>query len=91
MLSDISFDLQPGEVLGVVGESGAGKSMIGRLISQMLPGGFKVASGALQFDGEDLLRAVLRRVSLNGHSHAGSMWQWPRAKTWGGEGRGGSR
>ena len=61
VLSDISFDLQPGEVLGVVGESGAGKSMIGRLISQMLPGGFKVASGALQFDGEDLLAASAAR------------------------------
>ena len=61
VLSDISFDLQPGEVLGVVGESGAGKSMIGRLISQMLPGGFKVATGALQFDGEDLLAASAAR------------------------------
>jgi peptide/nickel transport system ATP-binding protein len=61
VLSDISFDLQPGEVLGVVGESGAGKSMIGRLISQMLPDGFKVTAGALQFDSEDLLAASAAR------------------------------
>src|SRR5471030_158070 len=63
VLSDISFDLQPGEILGVVGESGAGKSMIGRLISQMLPSGFAVHSGALQFDGEDLLAASSTRHS----------------------------
>jgi len=57
VLNDISFDLAPGEVLGIVGESGAGKSMIGRVISQMLPAGFNVRSGSLCFDGEDLLAA----------------------------------
>ena len=36
---------------------------------------------------EDQLRAVLRLVSLKGHSQAVSMWQWPMATTWK-EGRG---
>ena len=36
----LSFDLPPGKILGLVGESGAGKSMIGRAIAQLLPTGF---------------------------------------------------
>src|SRR6202451_851036 len=52
----LSFDLEPGKVLGLVGESGAGKSMVGRAIAQLLPPGFAITSGSLLFEGEDLLR-----------------------------------
>jgi peptide/nickel transport system ATP-binding protein len=52
----LSFDLGPGKILGLVGESGAGKSMVGRTIAQLLPSGFLVTSGTLLFEGDDLLR-----------------------------------
>jgi peptide/nickel transport system ATP-binding protein len=52
----LSFDLPPGKILGLVGESGAGKSMVGRAIAQLLPAGFAITSGSLQFEGEDLAR-----------------------------------
>jgi peptide/nickel transport system ATP-binding protein len=52
----LSFDLRPGKILGLVGESGAGKSMVGRAIAQLLPAGFAITSGSLLFEGEDLLR-----------------------------------
>jgi peptide/nickel transport system ATP-binding protein len=55
VLRRVSFTLEAGETIGLVGESGAGKSMIGRLFSQLLPPGFWVASGELIFDGEDLI------------------------------------
>ena len=35
-LDDVSFDIAPGEVLGVVGESGAGKSMTGNAVIRLL-------------------------------------------------------
>ena len=62
----LSFDLPPGKILGLVGESGAGKSMVGRAIAQLLPAGFAVTSGALLFEGEDLVRigAGARRALL---------------------------
>ena len=52
----LSFDLAPGKILGLVGESGAGKSMVGRAIAQLLPSGFAITSGSLLFEGDDLVR-----------------------------------
>src|SRR5438477_2503186 len=64
-LDDISFDIAPGEVLGVVGESGAGKSLTGAAIIGLLePPGF-IAGGRIRFQGQridDLPPAALRRI-----------------------------
>src|ERR1700689_246993 len=70
-IRDLSFDLAPGKILGLVGESGAGKTMIGRAIAQLLPPGFAVTSGALLFEGEDLARMpAARRRALLGRAIA---------------------
>src|SRR6202167_3601027 len=52
----LSFELEPGKILGLVGESGAGKSMVGRAIAQLLPSGFAVTAGQLLFEGADLVQ-----------------------------------
>jgi peptide/nickel transport system ATP-binding protein len=71
VLSDISLSLEAGKVLGLVGESGAGKSMIGRTIAQLLPRGFAVTNGSLSFAGEDLVRMEAdRRRALLGREIA---------------------
>ncbi|WP_207950622.1 ABC transporter ATP-binding protein [Marinobacter sp. JSM 1782161] len=57
VLRDINFTLQAGRTLGLVGESGAGKSMIGRVIARHLPAGFDVTAGRLLFGQDDLLAA----------------------------------
>ncbi|MGE5146630.1 MAG: dipeptide ABC transporter ATP-binding protein [Candidatus Eiseniibacteriota bacterium] len=54
-LRDINFTLEAGRVLGLVGESGAGKSMIGRVVAGLLPSIFRVGAGALEFRGTDLV------------------------------------
>ncbi len=56
VLRRIDIALEPGKVLGLVGESGAGKSMIGRTIAQLMPPGFSVSAGTLEFAGRDLVR-----------------------------------
>jgi peptide/nickel transport system ATP-binding protein len=67
----LSFKLAPGKILGLVGESGAGKTMVGRAIAQLLPRGFAVSSGSLIFEGEDLLTMPpARRRALLGRAIA---------------------
>ncbi len=50
-LDDVSFDIAPGEVLGVVGESGAGKSMTGAAIIGLLEPPGRIASGQILLEG----------------------------------------
>jgi peptide/nickel transport system ATP-binding protein len=56
VIQDLNFTLAPGRILGLVGESGAGKSMVGRAVAQLLPTGFAVTRGELMFDSQDLVR-----------------------------------
>jgi peptide/nickel transport system ATP-binding protein len=54
LLRAVSLDVPAGEARGLVGESGAGKSMIGKAILGILPKAAEVVSGAILLDGEDL-------------------------------------
>jgi peptide/nickel transport system ATP-binding protein len=51
-LDDISFDIAPGEILGVVGESGAGKSLTGAAIIGLLEPPGRIAGGEIRFAGQ---------------------------------------
>jgi peptide/nickel transport system ATP-binding protein len=46
----VTFDLRPGEIVSLIGESGSGKSTIGRMILRL----DRVTSGAISFDGTDI-------------------------------------
>jgi peptide/nickel transport system ATP-binding protein len=59
LLRDVSLDVAAGEVRGLVGESGAGKSMIGKAVLGILPRAVEVLSGEILLDGVDLLRCPL--------------------------------
>ncbi len=64
-IDDLSFDIAPGEVLGVVGESGAGKSITGAAIIGLLEPPGRVAGGEIRLAGEridNLPPAQMRRL-----------------------------
>ncbi|MEQ9125145.1 MAG: ABC transporter ATP-binding protein, partial [Alphaproteobacteria bacterium] len=62
-VNGVSFDLPRGEVLGILGESGSGKSVTLRAIMGLLPKRRTAVSGSVAFDGHDLL--TLPEADLN--------------------------
>jgi ABC-type oligopeptide transport system ATPase subunit len=58
---EVSFDVHPGEVVSLIGESGSGKTTIGRMVLRLTP----VSGGRITFDGVDV--ATVRRGGLKGY------------------------
>jgi peptide/nickel transport system ATP-binding protein len=76
-LDDISFQIAPGEILGVVGESGAGKSLTGAAIIGLLEPPGRIAGGEIRFDGrriDDLPPHEMRKIRGR---HIGAIFQDP--------------
>ena len=66
VVEDLSFELAAGETLGLVGESGCGKSVTAQTIMRLLPSPpSRIESGRIMFEGEDLVvlaEARMRRI-----------------------------
>ncbi len=61
----VSFDLRRGETLGIIGESGCGKTMTALSIMRILPASARVVGGEILFNGENLLTksdSMMRRL-----------------------------
>ena len=57
-VKDVSFEAQPGEIISLIGESGSGKSTIGKMILRLA----SVSSGSILYDGQDV--AMLKAKEL---------------------------
>ncbi len=55
---DVSFELRPGEVVSLIGESGSGKTTVGKMILRLTP----ITAGAITFEGTDVSRLERRRL-----------------------------
>ncbi len=61
-LEDVSFDVHPGETLGLVGESGCGKTTTMLSLLRLLPAAGRITAGQVRFDGTDLLMLSEREM-----------------------------
>ena len=76
-LDDISFEIAPGEILGVVGESGAGKSLTGAAIIGLLDPPGRVASGEVRFEGRRIDNLPYEEMRRMRGRHIGAVFQDP--------------
>jgi peptide/nickel transport system ATP-binding protein len=71
VLRDVRFDIQPGEVLGLVGQSGSGKSTLAMTILGLLDKRRSLVEGAIKFQDSDLLQLSERELrTLRGRTIA---------------------
>jgi ABC-type dipeptide/oligopeptide/nickel transport system ATPase component len=61
VVKNVSFEVEHGEIFGLVGQSGAGKSLTGRAIIRLLPSTAKV-TGRILFKGRDLLSLTEKEI-----------------------------
>ena len=76
-LDDVSFEIAPGEILGVVGESGAGKSLTGAAIIGLLDPPGRVAGGEVRFDGRRIDNLPYDEMRRMRGRHIGAIFQDP--------------
>jgi len=76
-VNGVRLELERGEVLGVVGESGAGKTMVARSVAGILPAHARTA-GQVLFDGRDVLGMSKNELDQHRGSGAAMCFQQPR-------------
>jgi peptide/nickel transport system ATP-binding protein len=76
-VEDVSFDLEPGEILGLVGESGAGKSTIGNGIVQLLSPPGRVSKGDIYLNDTKISTFTDKQILKVRGSRVGFIFQDP--------------
>ncbi len=76
-IDDISFEIAPGEILGVVGESGAGKSLTGASIIGLLEPPGRVAGGQIILEGKRIDNLPNEQMRHIRGRHIGAIFQDP--------------
>jgi peptide/nickel transport system ATP-binding protein len=71
----VSLQVRAGEIFGLLGESGSGKSMTVHAINGLLPAGVRVTGGSVKFNGEELIGASRRRLSQLRGDRIGMVFQ----------------
>ena len=77
-VAGVSYDIQPGEIVGLVGESGCGKTVSALSILRLIPNPpGKIVSGEIIFDGEDVIKMDEEEVRHIRGNKIGMIFQDP--------------
>jgi peptide/nickel transport system ATP-binding protein len=71
----VSLQVRSGEIFGLLGESGSGKSITVQAINGLLPPGVRVTGGSVKYNGEELIGASSRRLSQLRGDRIGMVFQ----------------
>jgi oligopeptide/dipeptide ABC transporter ATP-binding protein len=76
-VDNVSLDIQRGEILGLVGESGCGKSTFGKALLRMHDGPASISAGELWLDGRDLMKLPIADMTAVRGAEIGMVFQDP--------------
>jgi oligopeptide/dipeptide ABC transporter ATP-binding protein len=79
VLDGVDFSVEEGEILGIVGESGAGKTMTALSVLRLLPAAARVVSGEIAYRGTNLLGLDARGMNRIRGAQISMIFQNPRA------------
>jgi ABC-type glutathione transport system ATPase component len=77
-VANATFQVFPGETVGVLGESGSGKTTLASAILGLLPSEGHIASGSIQFSGQELIGLAENRLRTIRGAAISMIWQEPR-------------
>jgi peptide/nickel transport system ATP-binding protein len=80
-VDDVSFELSAGEILGIVGESGCGKTVTALSIMRLLDPPGRVVAGRVLFDGRDLLELRPRAMAGVRGGEIAMIFQQPKGSS----------
>jgi peptide/nickel transport system ATP-binding protein len=76
-VNEVNLEIRRGEILGLVGESGCGKSTMGKALMRLPSGQARITSGELWFDGRDLIKIPLDEMPQIRGAEIGMVFQDP--------------
>ncbi|WP_117195847.1 ABC transporter ATP-binding protein [Rhizobium terrae] len=77
IVRNVSFHVQPGEIVGIVGESGSGKTMVARSLMRLQPPAIVVSAGDIRFEGRSVLTMTGKALRAVRGARLGMVFQEP--------------
>ncbi len=79
LVKNISFDIQPGQIVALVGESGSGKSLTALALLRLLPDNLRISGGRVTLNGDELFHRTEQQMNAVRGRQAAMIFQEPQS------------